>query len=471
MALVTLRPHMNSGGILVVDDDPSAMRLAQLLFAPLNVAVRGAHDGRSAIAEAERLRPDVVILDLGLPDISGQKVLDGLLAREPELPVVIVTGSGEVATAVRALQRGAFDYLVKPVDHDEYVLAVRRALDRTRLLVEMHGLRDEVNASHLESQMGPSEAVGQLAARVSQVAGSSMSVLVLGETGCGKELVAQAVHAGSPRREHPFVAVDCGAVPDALFESVLFGHEEGAFTGARGKRRGLMVEASGGTIFLDEVANLSLANQAKLLRALDERVVRPLGGQPTAVDVRLLAATNEKLEEQVRAQKFRHDLYYRLAEFVVRVPPLRERQEDIAHLANRFREQAATELSRSVSSFSGEALAMLRAHAWPGNVRELRNVVRQVVLACDGLTVHADHVAAALANGESPLSTPSSSPSNNGRSLRAIAEEAASSAERTAILEMLVSTQWNRAACARALQIDVKTLYRKMKQYGIDRRG
>ena len=318
---------MLSGGILVVDDDPSAMRLAQLLFAPLNVAVRGALDGKTAIAETERLRPDVVILDLGLPDISGQKVLDGLLAREPELPVVIVTGSGEVTTAVRALQRGAFDYLVKPVDHEEYILSVRRALDRTRLLVEMHGLRDEVNASHLESQMGSSESIVQLAARVSQVAGSSMSVLVLGETGSGKELVARGVHSGSVRRELPFVAVDCGAVPEPLFESVLFGHEEGAFTGARGRRRGLMVEASGGTLFLDEVASLSLGNQAKLLRALDERIVRPLGGQPTPIDVRLVAATNEKLEEQVRAQKFRHDLYYRIAEFVVRVPPLRERPE------------------------------------------------------------------------------------------------------------------------------------------------
>ncbi len=477
---------MNRGGLLLVDDDPLAIRLSMAILAPLGVEMHAASTGEGAIAHVREHATRLVVLDLNLPDMSGLDVLESILALRSELVVIMLTGAADVATAVRALRKGAFDYLTKPVDQDELLLSAQRGLERERLLEEVHDLRDEVRAAFLAVKMGPSHQIARLIDRINQVASSSMSVLVLGETGAGKELVAQAIHKASSRHDQPFVAVDCGAIPETLLESELFGYEEGAFTGARRRQKGRFQQAEGGTLFLDEIGNLSPANQAKLLRVLEERKLRPLGGgQPVALDVRIVAATNEQLEQRVKANEFRQDLYYRLAEFTIRVPPLRARRDDLAYLAQRFREEAARELNKNVSSFDGEALLYLTQHDWPGNARELRNVVRQAVLACPGPTLTRAQINSLIpppppeeteeteATPEAPVAAAEPeavkirATDHHGKSLKQLTDEAIEAAERSALVETLAATKGNRAETARLLQIDAKTLYRKMKRYGL----
>ena len=319
--------------------------------------------------------------------------------------------------------------------------------------------------------MGPSSVVSALALRVNQVAASTLSVLVLGETGAGKELVAQAVHAASRRAARPFVAVDCGAIPETLIESELFGHEEGAFTGAQRKQKGRFHYAEGGTLFLDEIGNLSAASQAKLLRVLQERKWRPLGAaQPIDLDVRVIAATNEDLDKRVKSGEFRQDLFYRLAEYTIRITPLRGRRDDIVHLASRFAAEAASELGVTALGFDEDALERLRSHPWRGNVRELRNVVRQAVLGVTGATIPRARLDSLLPASPERLSLPPPSrrrPFVAVRPLKRVVAEAIEAAERRALEAALAATADNRTEAARLLEVDAKTLYRKLKRYGL----
>ena len=457
--------------ILIVDDDPLATRLVTALLAPLGLPLRAASCRREALEEIATECPRLVVLDLCLPDASGLDVLAEMHVAHPELIVIMLTAENDVPTAVRALRQGAFDYLVKPVDHDKLLHSVSRALERLRLLEEVRSLRSRSRSGLLTETMGPSAEIAALANRVEQVASSRMSVLVLGETGSGKELVARAVHDSSTRRNEPFVAVDCGAIPDTLLESELFGHEEGAFTGARRRQRGRFAQAEGGTLFLDEVGNLSAANQAKLLRVLEERKVRPLGAtQDIELDVRVVAATNEDLERRAKAGDFRLDVYYRLAEYTVQIPPLRVRRSDVFYLADRFRHEAAAELGRSVLAFDEDALERLRNHAWRGNVRELRNVVRQAVLGCRDQTITYQTLASFLPPpSAASVMPPAMRARANGpvRSLKMVSDAAAEAAERGVLTETLAATSGNRAEAARLLNVDAKTLYRKLKRYGM----
>jgi two-component system nitrogen regulation response regulator GlnG len=314
--------------------------------------------------------------------------------------------------------------------------------------------------------MGPSRAVRGIVERIQTVAATSFSVLILGATGTGKELVAQAIHRQSERSGKPFIALDCGAIPQALLESELFGHERGAFTGAERRKEGRFGLAEGGTLFLDEVGNLPAGLQAKLLRVLEARQLQPLGAtKSTAMDVRFLAATNDDLQARVTQGKFRADLYFRLAQYTISLPPLSERSTDIAHLAQRFLAEVSVELRRPVHRIAPDALTALEGHAWPGNVRELRNVVRQAVLEAKDVVLHRSHVEKFL--GAETTSRAGTVPSVAGRSLREIADAAAREAERQAICETLRSTHGNKSQAAKALRTDYKTLHLKMKNLGI----
>lgn len=337
--------------------------------------------------------------------------------------------------------------------------------------IELQELRRHaaLTTDRLSSQMGPSAAVEHVVEQVGLVAASTFSVLILGETGTGKELVSQAIHGLSGRRLRPFVALDCGAIPDALLESELFGHEKGAFTGADRRKAGRFRLAEGGTCFLDEIGNLPLNLQAKLLRVLESGEVQAVGAdRATPMDVRFVAATNHDLQERVRQGAFRSDLYFRLAQYAIRLPPLRERREDIPFLTQRFVDEAATDLRHPITAITPAALEALSEYVWPGNVRELRNVVRQAVLNTRGLAIHADTVHAVLRDISQDRQPAPAAASDD--SLREIASRAATAAERHAILEALRAASGNKSAVARALKTDYKTLHLKMKNLGIDAR-
>jgi DNA-binding NtrC family response regulator len=449
-------------GILAIDDDGANRRLLVALFKAERIEVTTAPDGPSGLVACAERQPAVVLLDLGLPGMDGFAVLEQLRQTAPLTPVIMLTASNEVKDAVRAIQLGAFDYLTKPMDHDEVVLSVRRALDTRALRAEVEQLRKQVGGGgSLALQMGPSPQVQRIVDQVATVAATELSVLVAGETGTGKELVAQALHRQSERRDRPLIALDCGAIPEALLESELFGHEKGAFTGADRRQPGKFHLAEGGTVFLDEIGNLPLALQAKLLRVLESRQVQPVGAaQPTTLDVRFLAATNDDLEERVAAGRFRADLYFRLAQYTIVLPPLRDRRTDIAYLANRFLDETRVELRRPVQAIAPEALAALERHDWPGNVRELRNVVRQLVLESAGSTVTRPLV-------QRHVKSAKASPPPAGRSLREVADDAARVAERELIVDTLRATRGNKAKAARLLQTDYKTLHVKLARLGI----
>ena len=455
--------------VLIVDDQEALRKLLLQMFAREGFDLLEAPDGRSALEMVATYSPGVVLLDLSLPDIEGLVVLERLRASSPAMPVIILTGSRDISHAVRAMRLGAFDYLTKPIDRANLMAVVRRALETRALRVEVQELRRELSntpSDSLVAQMGPSPQVRQVVAEVSRVADSDFSVLILGETGTGKELVARAIHQGSGRGRKAFVALDCGAIPETLMESELFGHERGAFTGADRRKEGHFRLAEGGTCLLDEIGNMPLALQAKLLRTLESKTVRALGADRTSpMDVRFLAATNDELQGRVGRGEFRADLYFRLAQFTIVLPPLRERQADLAYLTQRFTEEAAIELRRPVQTIDDEALEHLRRHDWPGNVRELRNVVRRAVLRAEGFAIRAQDIDDMLSLGATREPVPETGAT--GLSLKETAARAAAAAERAAIAQALRGAGGNKSRAARALQTDFKTLHLKMKALGI----
>jgi DNA-binding NtrC family response regulator len=439
----------------------------QAIFRPEGFEVAMAHDGESGLIQARALDPEIVLLDMRLPGLDGLSVLEKLMQERPELPVIMLTADAEVKSAVRATQLGAFDYLTKPIDVDEVVLAVHRALERRALRSEIEDLRRQVNeGTGLSALMGHSVQVAEIAQQVKMVAATSFSVLIVGETGTGKELVAQALHRQSERRSQPFVALDCGAIPELLLESELFGHERGAFTGADRRKEGSFRLAEGGTLLLDEIGNLPLALQVKLLRVLESRQLQAVGAsRSTPMNVRFLAATNDNLLARVSAGEFRSDLYFRLAQYTISLPPLRARRSDISPLARRFLEEVSLELRRPIRDIEDDAMVALEQYDWPGNVRELRNVVRQAALESHDLVLRRAGLKSLL--GAPPVGEAKPSARLEGRSLRDIADEAARAAERQAITEALRTTHGNKSQAARLLQTDYKTLHLKIKSFGI----
>ncbi|HEU4438680.1 MAG TPA: sigma-54 dependent transcriptional regulator [Methylomirabilota bacterium] len=455
--------------ILVVDDETAIRSLLGAILQNKGYEVATAEDGAAALQQVARERPDVILLDLSMPRLSGLEALPEIKRLDPDVPVIICTAHADLATAVQAMKLGAYDYLTKPFDVELLALTVSRAVERGQLRERIDELKRQGPGSSLAERMGGSAAIGQVIQQVARVAESSFTVLVQGETGTGKELVARAIHQQSPRRQAPFVAVDCGAIPETLVESELFGHERGAFTGAQAKREGHFQLARGGTLFLDEVGNIPLAAQAKLLRAIEQREVLPLGGtRPVPVEARIIAATNSALEDEVKTGRFRADLYYRISEFTITLPPLRSRREDVVHLAQRFLDEVTMELRRPVRGVSDEAMAALLRHEWPGNVRELRNVIRKAALLASDV-VTPEHLPA-LGVGMAGAARDTPAPVGADLSLREAAELATARAEREAIRQALETTKGNKSQAARMLRTDYTTLHAKMKRYGISAR-
>lgn len=456
--------------ILVIDDDPIERRLLQaVLGKAAGFEVITAENGQLGL---ERAVPTVgaVILDLQLPDMSGMDVLKKLKSSRPELPVLMLTGVTDLQTAVAATQAGAYNYLTKPFENDHLTITLKRALEQNDLLEEMAELRRKAGKGPALSRiLGKGPAIQEVIGQIQKVTDSALTVLIQGETGTGKELAARALHEESSRRSQPFVAIDCGALAENLLESELFGHEKGAFTGADRKKEGQLTLAQGGTLFLDEVGNLPIGLQAKFLRVLQERQVKPVGAEKSIpIDVRFIAATNTPLEVEAKTGKFRQDLYFRLAEFTISLPPLRKRLEDLPLLAGRFLEEASSEFRKPVSGFSGEAAMMLTAHSWPGNIRELRNIVRQAVLLTPDSMVGKEQIMELVGKKPAHASIgPVEVPIPAGLSLKQISESAAEEAEKQALRNTLKATGGNKAEAARILKTDYKTLHVKVKKYGL----
>jgi DNA-binding NtrC family response regulator len=457
-----------SARILIIDDERSIREVFSVLLAEQGFQVETAENGRSGLETARLSGPDVVLLDMNLPDIPGLEVLAGLRGLRPGPDIVIVTAFGTIRSAVEATKLGAYAYLEKPVDNEELLLTISRVLEIRSLRRQVESLRSELSAryrfSNIVGTSGRMNSVFQLMEKMSQVDGT---VLLTGESGTGKELVARAIHFAGPRREGPFVVVNCGAVPRDLIESEFFGHVKGAFTDARSDKTGKFELADSGTIFLDEVGELSQEAQVKLLRALGEREITRVGGTKTVpVDVRVIAATNKDLEEEVRKGNFREDLYFRLAVLSLRLPPLRERAEDIPLLAEHFVGKYAGELGKKVQGFTAGATARLAAYGWPGNVRELENVVYEAMVMADGEWVDEAALPARLRAGE-PAGTGPDRPAVPEASLRAAAQRATERTEKELILEALRQAGGNRTRAARTLGVSRKTLFNKMTALGI----
>ncbi|HWA72908.1 MAG TPA: sigma-54 dependent transcriptional regulator [Polyangiaceae bacterium] len=456
--------------VLVIDDDPVGGRLLRAILTSEGIEVTVALEGSAGLALVDSWAPDIVILDIRLPGLDGLEVLERARALHPNLPVLMLTAFGDVKTAVKATKLGAFDYLTKPVEPEQLVFSVKRALETHVLRVEVEELRKKARESpSLTVSMGPSAIVKRIDEQVRTVSTTGFSVLIVGETGTGKELVAQAIHSESERRDKPFVAIDCGAIPDALVESELFGHERGAFTGADTRKEGRFRLAQGGTLFLDEIGNLPIKLQAKLLRVLESRQLHAVGSaRSSPLDVRFVAATNHDLQSSSTTGRFRSDLYFRLAQYSIKVPALRERSEDIAYLARRCLAEMSVELRRPMLSIDRDALTLLERHDWPGNVRELRNVVRQAVLESTGLTLRRQTLAGLLSR-EGEGANNLAAEEGSLPSLREAARRAAHEAEGQVIRAALERTRGNKSQAARLLQTDYKTLYLKMKALGLQR--
>ena len=453
---------MNQPRVLIVDDDAALLQaLPQAIQLRMGGVIIETADSAAAALELIGSRTyAAIVTDIKMPGMDGLALLTEIRARCSDTPALMITGHGENALAIEALRRGAHDFIQKPIDRDYFIAALRRAIEMAEL---NRRVKEQLPLRWL---MRPCLQLEKVVQQIKQVAGSSLTILIQGETGTGKELVARAIHQLSGRHEEPFVAVDCGAIPDTLIESELLGYEKGAFTGAHQRKKGQFALAEGGSLFLDEIANLPVGIQAKLLRVLQERWVQPLGSeQPVRVDVRVIAASNIPLDREVREGRFRQDVYYRLNEFVINLPPLRER-DDILLLANDFLAEASMEFGRPCRGISESAVQALLRYRWPGNVRELRNAIRRaIVLASEVIDseqlsfLYADSCSsiASRKQNEAPCT-----------SLKEVAEAAASFAEQEAIRCTLKATKGNKSEAARLLRTDYKTLHLKMKQYSIN---
>jgi two-component system, NtrC family, response regulator AtoC len=448
--------------VLVVDDERKMRRVLQILLEQMGFESVAAETGEEALELFERERVDLVLTDLKLPGISGVDLLGRIREREPDIPVVVLTAHGTVQTAVAAMKNGAFDYILKPFDIEVIELVIRRALEMQRYRTENRFLKQQAEPTPaFDSFIGGSAAMQQIYTLVRQVAVAKTAVLITGETGTGKELVARAIHTLSPRRDQLFVPLNCAAIPPELLESELFGHQRGAFTGAHAERTGKFELADGGTLFLDEIGDMAYPLQAKLLRVLQEGVVERVGSnKPISVDVRVLSSTNRDLAAAMRKGTFRDDLYYRLNVFRIELPPLRDRAADIVPLAQFFLRQFAEELGKGALQLADDAQPLLRQYDWPGNVRELRNLMERAAVLCQGPQAGTNLVRLLLPTlGASVAPEPGLEPLQ--------LEPAVEQVERKLILRALGVADDNKAEAARLLGISERTLWYKLKRYGL----
>ena len=452
--------------ILVVDDEPGVRSSLSGVLRDEGYSVEAVASGEACLERLTRGPVDLILLDVWLPGMDGMATLARLRERQVDAQVVLISGHGNIESAVRAIKLGAFEFVEKPLSLEKTVLVIRNALHQRQLEQENQALRAKVDRT--KTMVGESYAMRQLREQVAMAAPTNGRVLIYGENGTGKEMVARTIHALSRRRNHAFVEVNCAAIPEELIESELFGHVKGAFTGAVADRRGKFEAADGGTIFLDEIGDMSLKTQAKVLRVLQEQTLEAVGGnQRIRVDARVLAATNKDLQSEIRSGQFREDLYFRLNVIPIFVPPLRDRQEDIPVLADHFMAEFAREYGRRVKTFDAGARAVLQQYLWPGNVRELRNVTERLVIMVPGDRIFASDLSFLEQSGSArPVAV---EPPGERLTLH----EARDRFERDLILRTLAEQQGNMSRTADVLGVERSNLYRKMRAFGIapSRRG
>jgi two-component system nitrogen regulation response regulator NtrX len=449
--------------VLIVDDEAGIRQALKQVLEYENLDVRVAASGGEAITLYNEFRPNLVFLDVKMAGLDGLETLTRLRALDPGAQIVMISGHGTIATAVEATQRGAFDFLEKPLDTDRLLLTVRNALAHSELVGENARLREAAESRYM--MVGESPALRRVRELISKVGPTAARVLITGENGTGKELVARALHEASPRRESGFVEVNCAAIPSELIESELFGHMKGSFTGAFADRAGKFEQADGGTLFLDEVGDMSLSAQAKLLRVLQEGVVTRIGGSKSIeVDVRVLAATNKDLESEIVEGNFREDLLYRLNVVPIEVPPLRGRLQDVPALVTHFAERLAASAGVPGKTFADDAIRRLQSRSWPGNIRELRNAVERALILAPGKVVTAADVERLLPTEDGPTGA-TSIEAAPGQTFEAFREEA----EKQFLLQKLREHDWNVSETARAIKMPRSNLYKKIERHGISR--
>ncbi len=466
------------GRLLLVDDDPRLVRLVTFELEEEGLEVVAAATAREALERVERDEPEAIVLDLNLPDLPGKELLERLRRERPDLPVVVLTAEGAISEVVECMRLGAVDFVQKPFDRSRLVTSIANARTRGALEARIRSLVHELRRGEgMGAILGESPALRRAVELLERASASDVTVLLEGESGTGKEVAARAIHAAGARRDGPFVAINCGALPEGLIESELFGHERGAFTGATSARAGAFEQAGAGTLFLDEIGDLRIDLQVRLLRVLQERAIQRVGGtRLRPVDVRVIAATNRDLLAMVAARAFREDLYYRLAVFPVRLPPLRERAGDVMLLARAFLARFAARHGRRLEGFEPDAARALEAHAWPGNVRELENVLERAVILENGPRLGRASLPDALGGGAPPgppeggarvAAPPVAAPDDDAAGQILPLEEE----ERRVVARALRRTGWNVRATAARLGIGRATLYRKIERWGLRPEG
>jgi two-component system nitrogen regulation response regulator NtrX len=442
--------------ILIVDDESGIRQSLSSLLREEGYQVETADSGEECLAAVEQKPFDLILLDVWLPKMDGLATLEKLQERDGAAMVVMISGHGNIETAVRATKLGAFDFIEKPLSLEKIILVVKNALDYLRLEAENRRLRAELEERY--QILGDSVPMKALRQQIALTAPTTGRVLIYGESGTGKELVARALHAQSPRSQMPFVEVNCAAIPEELIESELFGHRKGSFTGASEDKTGKFVKADGGTLFLDEIGDMSLKTQSKVLRALEEQRVEPLGSnQPVTVDVRVIAATNKKLDDEISKNLFREDLFYRLNVIPFYLTPLRDRTADVPILARHFLSEFSEAHGKRAKELSDSAMDVLLRYPWPGNVRELKNLIERLVIMCPQARVEPHHLPPEVFRGAA----------RSPHQPYATLHEARSAYEREFVLRKLEENQWNMTRTAVALGLERSHLYRKMKTLGI----
>jgi DNA-binding NtrC family response regulator len=450
--------------ILVIDDDKDIRFNLSSILKDEGYDVLAVEDGREALKTVQNNSPNLVLLDIRLPSMNGMEILEKLKRIDKDLLIIMLTAYVEVKDAVKAMKLGAFDYVTKPFDNEELILIIKKALQTQYLSREVAELRKKLGEKKpIEEIMGESPQIKQVLKQVEIIAPTNMTVIIQGESGTGKELIAQLIHQKSLHKDKPFVAIDCGAIPETLVESELFGYEKGAFTGAEERREGKFEQANSGTLLLDEITNLTDGIQMKLLRVLQERRLQHLGGKKDiSIDVRIIVTSNVNLSEQVRKGRFRDDLYHRLNEFQIELPRLAERKEDIPILAKYFLEEANSGFNKEIRGFSPEVMKFFLEFPWPGNVRELKNVARRAVLLAESDTIEFGNLSLNQTMSASEAINPMK-PLDKGVSFEEITQEF----QKDLIKRALDATGGNKIKAAKILKIDRKTLYRKMKSLGL----
>lgn len=449
--------------ILVVDDEEKIRKILTRLLEDEGYNIKTAENGSRAITAAGTFKPDLILMDQNMPGVTGIEALMTIREKFPSITVIIITAFGEVSQAVEAIKKGAYDYLEKPFDNDKLLLLIGRALKHQQLTNELAELKRTVNTRKSFDQIiGISGAMKKVIDQAKCVVETDASVLLLGESGTGKDVIANAIHIAGKRKNAPLITVNCGAIPFTLIESELFGHEKGAFTDAREAKPGKFEQANGGTLFLDELGELPLDAQVKLLRVIEDRKVTRLGGtKPINIDVRIISATNNNLEEKVQKGTFRLDLYYRLNVFNITVPPLRERKEDIPLLIDHFIALYNKELNTKIRDLTSQARDMLISYPWPGNVRDLQNCIQSAMILARGGTLTTEHLPMRIKGyqvAESELF-------HSGNGLDENLKQINAKLEKELIIEALAKTDYSRTEAAKLLKISRKTLFNKMKLY------